>query len=47
MFGNDCMINTIQNYFDVNIDYYVKINFKGLVKLVDAVGGVEVDVPQV
>ena len=47
MYGNDCMINTIQNYFDVNIDYYVKINFKGLVKLVDAVGGVEVDVPQV
>ena len=47
MYGNDCMINTIQNYFDINIDYYAKINFKGLVKLVDAVGGVEVDVPQV
>ena len=45
-YGNDCMINTIQNYFDVQIDYYAKINFKGLVKLVDAVGGVEVDVPQ-
>ena len=45
-YGNDCMIDTIQNYFDVNIDYYAKINFKGLVKLVDAVGGVEVDVPQ-
>lgn len=47
MYGNDCMINTIQNYFDTKIDYYVKINFKGLVKLVDALGGVEVDVPQV
>ena len=45
-YGTDCMINTIQNYFDVTIDYYAKINFKGLVKLVDAVGGVEVDVPQ-
>lgn len=45
-YGNDCMINTIQDYFDVNIDYYAKINFKGLVKLVDAVGGVEVDVPK-
>lgn len=43
-YGTDCMINTIENYFDVNIDYYAKINFKGLVKLVDAVGGVEVDV---
>ena len=45
-YGNDCMINTIENYFDVNIDYYAKINFKGLVKLVDAVGGVEADVEQ-
>ena len=43
-YGTDCMIETIQNYFDVNIDYYAKLNFKGLVKLVDAVGGVEVDV---
>ena len=45
-YGNDCMINTIENYFDVNIDYYAKMNFKGLVKLVNAVGGVEVDVPK-
>lgn len=45
-YGNDCMINTIQNYFNVTIDYYAKINFKGLVKLVDAVGGVEVEVPK-
>ena len=44
-YGNDCMINTIQNYFGIKIDYYAKINFKGLVKLVNAVGGVEVDVP--
>ena len=44
-YGNDCMINTIENYFGINIDYYAKINFKGLVKLVNAVGGVEVNVP--
>lgn len=44
-YGNDCMINTIQNYFGIKIDYYAKINFKGLVKLVNAVGGVEVNVP--
>lgn len=45
-YGNDCMIRTIQDYFGITIDYYAKINFKGLVKLVNAVGGVEVDVPQ-
>ena len=44
-YGTDCMINSIQNYVGINIDYYAKINFKGLVKLVDSVGGVEVDVP--
>ena len=45
-YGNDCMIRTIENYFDTSIDYYAKINFKGLVKLVDSLGGVEVDVEQ-
>ena len=45
-YGTDCMINTIENFFDVNIDYYAKINFKGLVNLVNAMGGIDVDVPQ-
>ena len=43
--GEECMINTIQNFLDVKIDYYVKINFKGVVQLVDTLGGVEIDVP--
>ncbi|MDD3453145.1 MAG: LCP family protein [Bacilli bacterium] len=44
-YGEDCMIKTIENYTQVDIDYYVKINFKGLVKIVDSLGGVEIDVP--
>lgn len=43
--GDKCMINTIQNAFDVNIDYYAKINFRGLMKLVDAMDGIDVEVP--
>ena len=43
-YGTNCVINTINNFLDINIDYYVKINFKGVVELVDALGGVEVDV---
>ncbi len=43
--GTECMINTIENFTEVEIDYYVKMNFKGLVGLVDAVGGITVDVP--
>ena len=43
-YGTSCVIETIQNFFDIGIDYYVKINFKGVVELVDALGGIEVDV---
>lgn len=43
--GDKCMIKTIEDLTDIKIDYWVKINFKGVVKLVDALGGVEVDVP--
>ena len=43
--GESCMIDTIQDFLDIDIDYYVKINFKGVVKLVDNLGGVDIDVP--
>ena len=43
--GEECMMNTIENFLDVKIDYYVKINFAGVVQLVDTLGGVEIDVP--
>ena len=45
-YGTDCMMDTIENYFKVTIDYYAKINFKGLVTLVDTLGGITVEVPQ-
>lgn len=44
-YGQQCMIDTIQNYTGITIDYYVKMNFKGVVKLVDTLGGIDVDVP--
>lgn len=43
--GQDCIINSLENYFGIDIDYHVKINFNGVVSLVDALGGVEVEVP--
>lgn len=45
-YGANCMIETIENFLDINIDYYVKINFKGVVSLVDTLGGVTVEVPK-
>jgi len=44
-YGEKCMMATIEKLIDINIDYYVKVNFKGVVKLVDVLGGIEVDVP--
>ena len=43
-YGTSCVISTISNFLGINIDYYVKINFKGVVDLVEAVDGIEVDV---
>lgn len=44
--GTGCVINTIEDFMGIKIDYYAKINFKGLVGLVDALGGITVDVPK-
>lgn len=43
--GEGCMMQTIENFTGIPIDYYVKINFKGVVKLVEALGGIDIDVP--
>ena len=44
--GTNCVIDTIEDFTDIEIDYYAKINFKGLVSLVDALGGITVEVPK-
>ena len=38
-------INTVQEFLNVPIDYYVEVNFDGLVDIVDAVGGIEITSP--
>ena len=43
-YGTSCVIDTVEQLTDITIDYYVKINFKGVVELVDALGGIEVDI---
>lgn len=43
-YGSSCVISTIKQLTKIDIDYYVKMNFQGVVDLVDALGGVSVDV---
>lgn len=45
LYGVDCVMNTITNFTGIEIDYWVKVNFQGVVSLVNALGGIEVDVP--
>lgn len=45
-YGSSCVINTVQNLTGITVDYYLKMNFKGVVDLVDALGGVTVDVEE-
>ena len=37
-------LQTIENLFQVDIDYYVKINFSSLIEIVDTLDGINVDV---
>jgi hypothetical protein len=39
------MVTTLENWTGIDIDYYIKINFQGVVKLVNALGGIDVNVP--
>lgn len=43
--GTKCMVKTVENFTGLTIDYYAKINFRGVIDLVDVLGGITVDVP--
>lgn len=43
--GIDASINAIEDLLNIKIPYYVRINFTSLIKLVDAIDGIEVDNP--
>ncbi|HET7615346.1 MAG TPA: LCP family protein [Bacillales bacterium] len=40
--GTSLAMQTVKDYLDIPIDYYIRINMEGLSDLVDAVGGVDV-----
>lgn len=42
IYGVRKSMQTISELLDIKIDYYVKVNFSTLVKLVDTIGGIEV-----
>lgn len=44
--GADLLINTIEHNFKIGIDSYVKVDFFSFIDLVNAVGGVDIDVDE-
>lgn len=45
IYGIDCTVETVENYFDIDINYYVRVNFSSVVDIVDALGGITVENP--
>ena len=43
--GTKATIETVENLLELDVDYYVRMNFYAFIDVVDALGGVKVDVP--
>jgi len=43
--GTQATVETVEKLLDIPVDYYVKLNFHAFVEVVDALGGITVDVP--
>ncbi len=42
--GTAATVETIEHMTNLDIDYFVKVNFRGVVDLVESIGGIDVDV---
>lgn len=42
-YGVQSSIDTLENFLDIDITYYARVNFDSLVNLVDVIGGVEIE----
>lgn len=45
IFGVECTIETMENYMDIDLNYYARVNFSSVVNIVDALGGITVTSP--
>ncbi len=42
LYGVDMSVQTLEDLLDIEINYYVKVNFTSVIDIVDAIGGVDV-----
>ena len=43
--GAATTIETVENLLKIPVDYYVKMNFNAFVDVIDALGGIKIEVP--
>lgn len=41
--GIENTVKTVENFMDVDINYYARVNFTSLIKMVDALGGIDIE----
>ncbi len=44
-YSRQCLMDTVGELLDIDIDYYMEVNFLGVVEIVDALGGIVVNNP--
>ena len=43
IYGIDMSINTIEDFLEIDIPYYIRVNFDSVIKLVDTINGIDVN----
>ena len=45
LYGVEETVSTVEDFMGIDINYYVKVNYSTITKLVDAIGGIDIDSP--
>lgn len=43
IYGIEKSINTLEDLYNIDINYYLRVNFDSLIKVVDAIGGIDIN----
>ena len=43
IYGIDTSVKTVENLFDIKIDYYIKVGFSSVVEVVNLLGGIDIE----
>lgn len=44
--GAELTVRTVREFLNIDLEHYVKVDYKAVVEIVDAIGGVDIDVPR-